>query len=143
MSRWQRINALRRADWRLLGRALVAVVAIRAGLSVVRLGGVLRAVESLAVPRGTDRSIDVDHVVWAVEAASRRVPRATCLTRALATKLLLGRAGVESTVHLGFARGMAGAFEGHAWLESAGRIIVGNEEIERYTEIGTARMNEG
>lgn len=47
--------------------------------------------------------------------ASRLVPGAQCLQRALASRVWLARRGVASEVIVGFR--MSGELEGHAWLE--------------------------
>ena len=47
--------------------------------------------------------------------ASRLVPGAECLQRALASRVFLARRGVDSEVVVGFR--MSGELEGHAWLE--------------------------
>lgn len=47
--------------------------------------------------------------------ASRLIPGARCLQRALASRVWLARRGIESEVVVGFR--MSGELEGHAWLE--------------------------
>lgn len=47
--------------------------------------------------------------------ASRLVPGARCLHRALAARVWLARRGVDAQVVVGFRK--RGAIEGHAWLE--------------------------
>ncbi len=49
--------------------------------------------------------------------ASRLVPGAECLHRALACRVWLARRGVDATIVVGFRK--RGAIEGHAWLEIA------------------------
>jgi transglutaminase superfamily protein len=75
-----------------------------------------------------------EELTWAVAAASRRVPRATCLTQALALQALLGREGYESDLHIGVAKAPDGAFEAHAWLASGGRVLIGGG-VERFTPL--------
>jgi hypothetical protein len=77
-------------------------------------------------------------VVWAVTAASRRVPgRTTCLSRALTVQALLARSGHPSRLHVGVIRGKQGEVEGHAWVECDGRILVGGtvSEIGQFTPL--------
>jgi hypothetical protein len=73
-------------------------------------------------------------VGWAVRETSRVVPRASCLTQALAAQAMLGRRGLPARLHLGVAR-PDGDFEAHAWLESDGAVVVGAEERERYSPL--------
>jgi|CXWL01.1.fsa_nt_gi hypothetical protein len=55
---------------------------------------------------------------WVVD---RRRP---CLPVALATQILLARQGFQAVLRIGVQRS-EGAIEGHAWVECAGRCIVG------------------
>src|SRR5205814_143535 len=73
-------------------------------------------------------------VAWAVETTARSIPRATCLTQALAAKVLLERAGEHPELRLGVAKGES-TFEAHAWLELHGRPIVGDQELGRYARL--------
>ena len=70
-------------------------------------------------------SEQVADVTLAVTRASRFIPRATCLTQALATRILLARRGIASVVRYGAARGADGKFLAHAWVESEGRVVIG------------------
>jgi Transglutaminase-like superfamily len=77
-------------------------------------------------------------VVWAVTAASRRVPgSATCLSRALTVHAMLLRRGYPSCLHIGVIRSGQGELEGHAWVESEGRILIGGtaSEIGHFTPL--------
>jgi len=79
-----------------------------------------------------------DLVVWAVTAASRRVPgRMTCLSRALTVQALLAGGGCPSRLHVGVIRGKQGEVEGHAWVECDGRILIGGSasEIGQFTPL--------
>lgn len=76
-------------------------------------------------------------IVWAIEHASRMVPRANCLTRALVLQYLLGRNGHGSIIRVGVAQSDVAVFEAHAWVLYEGGVIMGGtaEEISRYTPI--------
>jgi hypothetical protein len=75
-------------------------------------------------------------LAWAVEAVSRRVPQASCLTRGLALRRLLARAGHASRLVVGVAGGAGRDFESHAWLECDGETLIGAAE-GRYAPILT------
>lgn len=65
-------------------------------------------------------------VVWAVSAASRRLPRTgNCLAEALATQVMLGRRGYAAALRIGVARNGKGEFIAHAWLEADGKVLIG------------------
>lgn len=76
-------------------------------------------------PRWDARS--VEKITAAVERAAFHVPAATCLTRALAAQVLLGRHGYACALRLGVTRDPANALKAHAWLEYRGAIILGGD----------------
>jgi hypothetical protein len=74
----------------------------------------------------------VERLAWAVRAASRFIPRATCLAQALALNQWLHRQGLDSNVQIGVTTG-DGHFAAHAWVEHNGRPLLSSaREIERY-----------
>jgi len=112
-------------EWRLLLRAALVVSGFRIGLWILPLRRLtaLAPRSSRSVPRYTP-----DRVGWTVRATARRIPRATCLTRALATRWLLAAEGVPSSLHFGARKADDGGLRAHAWLECDGRVIVGGDE---------------
>src|SRR5438093_12242566 len=105
------------ADRILLCKALVLVCAVRLGLWVIGfptlrrwLAGFTRTDTNWAPRQGVDTST----IIWAVQTVSRCVPGATCLTQALATKVLLERLGQPATLRIGVAKGARGQIEAHA-----------------------------
>jgi hypothetical protein len=73
-----------------------------------------------------------ERLAWAVRAASRFIPRATCLAQALALNQWLHRHGLESIVQIGVSS-HDGHFAAHAWVEHDGRPLLSSaREIERY-----------
>ncbi len=130
-----RISRLPRHDLSLLCEAALALAAIRVCLWSLPFGAVRRIVDRLGArrvrtPAGTEPT--VERVVWAVRAASARIPRATCLTQALAVRLMLQRRGLPALLRIGVARSAEKGVEGHAWIECQGRIIIGQSEPEHY-----------
>jgi len=78
----------------------------------------------------------VGRLVWAVRAASGRIPAASCLTQSLALHCLLARAGHRAEVRIGVT--MEGGFGAHAWVEYAGQPLLSRpEEVERYVQLLT------
>jgi hypothetical protein len=125
------------SEQRLLLRALLVVVIVRLGLWVLPFKMLREKVESMRT-QGNDAApvsfVQVKKIASAVKRTSRYVPAASCLTQALAAKLLLSRLGVDGILRIGVAKGSEGKFEAHAWLESKGRIIIGkNRDLHRYT----------
>ena len=71
--------------------------------------------------------------IRAVERTSRFVPGARCLVQAMACKILLARAGIESDLRIGVIRDEARELEAHAWVEIDGRVVHGGRESAKYT----------
>ena len=144
--RLSRFLNLPEGDRSLLVRAAMLLGVIRVGLLVLaflslqrlllRSGGLSRRLRpSGEVPSDRGASL-TDRVVLAVSVASVYVPGArSCLPRALATQRLLERRGVPARLRLGLAKSDDGTIEGHAWVESEGRVVIGGTDIHRYTVI--------
>lgn len=77
----------------------------------------------------------VECVAWAVKTAARYVPRASCLTQALAAQSLLGRSGHPSQLHIGVAKGPDREFGAHAWVQCHDRVVIGGSDLNRYTPL--------
>lgn len=137
MPGFRRLARLSPVERRLLIRAVVAVAVVRVGLTLLpfRILPGLLARRTRARPRTA--GVSRENVAWAVGTASRYVPRATCLTQALAAQLLLAGEGEASRLHVGVARASDGTFRAHAWLESEGRIVIGGSgtEVRRYVPL--------
>ena len=87
----------------------------------------------------------VTRVVWAVMAAGRPMPWAvTCLTRAMAAQVLLGRLGEPTNLCLGVAKDEQGQLRAHAWLESGDEIIIGDEgDLSAFAKLPPLEMRSG
>jgi hypothetical protein len=142
MSAIRSYSRLSAADRILFVRAVSLVAMIRIGLwaipfkvlyrLLVRIpGNVGQLRRSSAVAATSEKRL-----VWAVRAAARRIPQATCLTQALALQSLMGLTGQQSHVQIGVARDDSGKFEAHAWVESCGRILLNTPaEVARYARL--------
>lgn len=135
--KWMALPAARRA---LAWRALCLVVVVRMLLALPfgvwrRAIPRLRGVAHRLVPGTPSR----DDVAEAVSRASAVVPGASCLTRALATALLLPRGDPAAIVRFGVHRSATGV-EGHAWLESPDGVLIGGEDLQRYARLGAWRI---
>lgn len=116
------------SDQRLLMTALVLVVCVRVGLKllpfrVVR-GMVANVKSRYRQPQSQDLQV-VTKVSSSVRRVSKYVPGASCLTQALATQVLLTRRGQISNLRIGVNKDVEGDFKAHAWVESEGKIIIG------------------
>lgn len=139
MRRLRRFFALSAPQQWLLLKTLFLVAAVRLGLWVLPFRTVLRMVEALR-RKGLSRTDSPSHssvgeVIWAVKAASRWVPEATCLTQALTAHCLLGRFGHPAKLEIGVARGKEGALEAHAWVEVGGETLIGSlPDLSRFSK---------
>jgi hypothetical protein len=128
-----------RADWGLFARAYPLVWAIRIALWLVSFQKLYSWTKAARKGKIGDQPLDsksVYKIVWAVEAAARRVPKATCLTQALATQIMLGRRGHQTTLQLGVKKDPNGRFDAHAWIERNGLILIGfNDTFHELTRL--------
>src|SRR5687768_10065352 len=108
-------------DRRLVLRAALLLGGIRLGLSLLPFAVLRGLLARVSVgPSRLDNASrsSVDRPVWAVAAAGRYVPKATCLVQALALQVLLMRQGYGARLCIGVAKGQQGRLEAHAWVES-------------------------
>ena len=127
MSLLRKLALLDASDRRLLAEAAVVVPIIRIALTLLPFRMVHRAIAAAtrALRRSGAMQFPADRITWAVTAVAARVPRATCLTQALAATLLLVRHGHAATLRVGVAKNDDGTLRAHAWLESGGQAILG------------------
>ena len=139
MKRLRRFFHLPATDQSLLVRAAFTVAVVRVGLWVLPFRILRRLLAGMTREINVRQEADtnsVDRTVWAVEVVSRYVPRATCLTQALAAQVLLARRGCPTRLSIGVAKNQEGNVEAHAWVESQGRILIGGiKELSRYTPL--------
>jgi hypothetical protein len=69
-------------------------------------------------------------IAWAITTAARCVLRSRCLTQALAAQWLFAWFGRPTLLRIGVAKADGKAFAAHAWLESDGCVILGEEALE-------------
>ena len=74
--------------------------------------------------RKRDRS--VNDLIWAVNVSSKYMPGGVkCLARALTTEVLMKFNGYVPELRIGVAQSEAGKLEAHAWIESQGKVLIG------------------
>src|SRR5471030_2636007 len=129
--------ALSGGDKVLLLRAFAALVMVRVALAILPLER-LRVWARQMRPLGSG---SVDRIVWAVSAASRRMPGATCLVSAFALQRLLSREGHASELHIGVAK-RDQVLAAHAWVVCEGRTLIGEFDGEDYTHLIAWRVAE-
>jgi Transglutaminase-like superfamily len=131
--RLARLFRLSFSDQRLLISAAVALLSAKICVRILRLplarSAVLR-VQRLGIGA---REARADRLVWAVDTASRAIPRMNnCLVRAVAAEAMFLRARHPCEIRLGAAKN-GREFAAHAWLESGGAVVIGDFELDRYS----------
>ena len=131
------------SEQRLLLRTGLLLWAARLGLCLLPLPTLrrllvrLRRTEPILVERN---SKNIENIAWAIAVASRYVPAATCLTKALAGQILLAQHREPALLQIGVAKNEAGDLIAHAWVETRGRIVIGDSrELSRYTQLSSAQ----
>jgi hypothetical protein len=117
---------LTRQEWPLVFEAYVTLVVCRVRLWV-------QSIDKLQVwaTRAGGSTIAVDRLARAIEVASRNMPRATCLCRALALQRLLAKNGHVSELRIGVEKS-DDRFGAHAWLVQGGEVLIGASQLEKY-----------
>jgi hypothetical protein len=134
----RRFAGLDAADKWLFVRAIAALALARLGLAIVPFERRMARWPERE-PEAGNSSPDPEllrRVAFAVTSAAANVPwRSDCLPRAIAARALLKRRGCVPTIHLGVERLGDDALAGHAWLTCGNAVVVGGEELGRYTEV--------
>lgn len=120
--------------WGCLALARVMIVIMPFRLIARRLGRTRAESSSLAGKgEGLARTIS-----WAVRTASRySLWRSTCLTQAMAAKMMLRRRQLPNTLYLGLAKDEEGTLRAHAWLRCGEAILTGGENRAGFTTIAS------
>ncbi len=115
--------------------AAVLVTAVRLALWLLPFGLLQRITNSLSKPRRraiNEWPADSVPLCRAIMIVSRYVPKATCLTQALAAQVLLGTHGHTTHLQIGVAHPATG-LHAHAWLEDAhGQILIGHTDRSQF-----------
>ncbi len=126
------LASMEAAELALLVHACLLLVRIRIALWLLPWRRVLALLPHEVTPA---TRFSVDRLERAVRAASRIVPRATCLTQALALNHLLSRGGYASFVRIGVTS-EHGRFVAHAWVECGGAPLLSSAaEVAQYAQL--------
>jgi len=145
MRRLRSFLALNPVEKRVLLRSLVVLAWVRWTVKTRGLAAVeTRILRVIAAKKGNACAGAVGcgetEVTRLLLAAQRGLPgRSTCLHLAVALRLLLAERGIVSELRFG-VRNERGTFTAHAWLECAGRVLIGGTDAhERYAAFPLAR----
>jgi hypothetical protein len=140
VTRLRKLFSLSAPDWRLLASAAFLCGAVRVGLWLLPLRAVQRVLCRIwqrSDRPGREEQLSPERIAWAVNVASRFVPGSTCLTTALATRVLLERRNHRACLYLGLSRTPAGGLTGHAWVESGGKVVMGGRDFSTYVPLAS------
>ena len=136
--RWiRRVRHLSACERRLVLNAGFLCVAISMSMLLVRLNTLrvaLHRMSRIGAPRNP-YGLSPEQISWVVAAVSRFVPGSTCLTRALAVAFLLERRNCPANLRIGFIRTPDCGLTGHAWVESDGRVVMGDGDLSGCTRL--------
>jgi hypothetical protein len=142
MKRFAKFFRLSRTERYLLIHAVLLILTIRLGLSLLAFQQVLKIRCRLKSfqRKWSSNPPPLYQISWALDTASRYIPGAKCLARALAGQLLIARWGIPTSIHIGVKKNGESALMAHAWLEFQGRILIGNaEDLSQYTRLSCSQ----
>ena len=122
---FRRLLSLPAADRSLLLRSVTLVAAAKLALWVLPFN-IARKVLSVGSRRRTGTPDETpERIGFAVSRASE-ITGGSCLSQAVAAESLLLRCGHPVDFRIGVVKTDDGRLEAHAWVESGGRLIVGD-----------------
>ena len=132
-ARYQRLSATRR---RLLPRAASTLTIASAAVALLPFR---HAIQFGSIALRPPRDASPEDVVWAVEAAARRMPwRTVCLQKGLAVQHMLRTAGLDALLHYGARHEPTGRdLEAHVWVTVGGRAVIGGEGAGGFAAVAT------
>ncbi len=116
-------------------RAFTLLIAARVVLRLLPFQTAQRLLVETRTP--TNPGLSPERVFWAVQSAGRFVPGTRCLARALVGYRLLVQQGHDATLRVGVAKCNHNELDFHAWLEHSGRILIGGEKSQSYSQLLT------
>src|SRR5688500_1634911 len=132
----QKFFRLPASNRRLLLRAFVLVGTARLALWAMPFNTVRRLFVR-SVRRSSSPYPTTERIGWAFSVAKQFIPRGICLPQALAAESLLTRSGYPVELRIGVAKTGDGRLDAHAWVESGGRLVVGDltQGLASYTPL--------
>jgi len=136
LSSLQKFLRLPGADRSLLLHSALLIGAARLALWVLPFNTARRLFARRA-RQSHDPLPTIERIGWAISVAKGFVPKGNCLPQALAAESLLTRSGHPVELRIGVAKTGEGRLEAHAWVESGGRLVVGDltQGLSTYTPL--------
>ena len=121
-----RVSAKSLAPSAAVALLVLLICAVRLGLRVLPFRIFWRMVAIAARIVAPLSAASPSAVAAAVERATAYVPGTTCLAKALAAQVVLGQRSARSRLCIGVTKTPDGRFVAHAWVESDGRVVLGD-----------------
>lgn len=134
MQSLKRFLHLSRQERLLVFQAVLAMLVVRLSLPLLSLRTLQRLVVSIPF-RISNETLSAHRIVWAVRAAARFVPRATCLVEGLAVQALLIHHGYRPRLTIGVTKNECEGFGAHAWVTCEDEVLIGGPETGNYTAL--------
>ena len=138
MRRLRKFLYLSLEDKILFFKTMVLVGVFRIGLLIVPLKLIQQFSDSVTPKSSKPKTniISSEKISWCVKTVGNYIfgPK-SCLPLALAAEVLLKENGYPAIINIGVYKGDEIKLEGHAWVESEGKIIVGEETMQYYTPL--------
>ena len=136
MRRLRKFLYLSLEDKILFFKAIVLVEVFRISLLIFPLKIVQQFVDSVTQKLSKPKTMPQEKISWCVKTVGNYIfgPK-SCLPIALAAEILLKENGYPAIINIGVHKGDEIKLEGHAWVESEGKIIVGEETTKYYTQL--------
>ncbi|MGL4611072.1 MAG: lasso peptide biosynthesis B2 protein [Trueperaceae bacterium] len=132
------LRTLPRREKRLVFKAVWLVLSIRFS-AWLNPAQAVETYHRVFVQRSSTHYAPIYQLIWAIQTATRLLPKTSSLVEALATKVLLARYGYDSKLHVGVAK-KAERYEGHAWLTQGQDVIVGElSELTIYRPVSSVK----
>ncbi len=146
LTRLRNFARLASDERRLALRALGWLIVVRAGLRLFAFTEVRSRIAGAVRRTGAASAESPFAVRRAVLRASRTLPGTTCLAQSLVAERLLRSAGREARLSIGVATAIVvgtpaanstatarhGSLDAHAWVESDGVLVTGDDPHDRY-----------
>lgn len=141
----RRFIGLPHAQRVLLVRVAAVVAVVRLALWVMPFASLWRLLQRPASTRMLRRSFhqtQTTELAWAVRAASRWIPAATCLTQSLALQFLLTHTGHRCMLRIGVARTFDHLLTAHAWVDCGGEVLLDQPaDVHTYSVLASLEMS--
>jgi hypothetical protein len=144
MSRLEAFRTLPPPERKCWLQCLCLLWIVRLGLSLVSFATCqhqLNKVISRPNPHCRSLGIPAERAAWCIQSASRWVWRTTCLVQAYALQWVLARHGILVQVRIGVKRATSGKMEAHAWVESEGKVLLGDHDLESFQPLNHPGAN--